>query len=443
MNGTAGLTVLAGCALALLAPAMAWAQSGDAIVYRIKPGDTLSSLGQAMVAGRRDTREVARINRIRDVDLIYARAPLQIPRRVLRAVETPARVEAFSGQITVSDRGGARAPRLGDQLGEGATIVTGRNSFVTLRLSDASTIALPSQSTVQISRLRRVVLTGAVEREFKLQGGRARAKVTPMPNADSTFRVRTPVSHAAVRGTAFRSAYDEATGIALTEVDEGKVVVTAGDAQRKRELLLTPRYGAAVGASVSTGATALLEAPALADPGRTQTGPTLQFAIVPLAEAKGYRIEIARDAGLLDPIAEDASASPQLTFPSLPAGMYFARVAALDAQGLEGTSRVYAFERRRNSVAGTLLQSGTGRARRYQFKWDAEADGEPIFRFQLRRSGDPVPLVDQVGLKDRGITVANLLPGSYSWRVMSVIAGDGKPLAIWTPEMSFEVAKRR
>lgn len=362
---------------------------------------------------------------------------------MLRDVRTPAKVEAFSGQVVRRDGAGTGETmvRLGDQVGEGAQIVTGRNSFLTLRLSDGSTVAFPSQSTVRIMRLRRIVLTGTIEREFELQNGRARATVTPMPDANSTFRVLTPITHAAVRGTAFRSAYDAGTGIGVTAVDEGTVAVDANDAPKAQNLLLTRGFGAVADKSSPGVAIALLDAPALVNPGLVQTGPALQFALAPLPGAKAYRIEIARDGGLLDPIAEEVSDLPNFTLASQPSGTYFARVSAIDEHGLEGKARTYAFERRRNSVTGSLLKSGSGRRNSFQFKWNADADGKPMFRFQLRRSDDSAPMVDELGLTDSAITIANLAPGAYAWRVMSIIEADGKIFKTWMPEQTFELAK--
>jgi len=66
-----------------------------------------------------------------------------------------------------------------------------------------------------------------------------------------------------------------------------------------------------------------------------------------------------------------------------------------------------------------------------------------ISEFQLRRSGDTVPLVDEPGLKDTSIALTRLPPGSYSWRVMSTIPGAGQVIETWMPEQSFEVARRR
>lgn len=419
------------------------ASDGDTFVYRIRPGDTLYALGEALIGGQRTISEIARLNRIRDVDLIYARTPLLIPRRVLRVTETPARVEAFSGTVTVSGPSGATTPQRGDLLTEGATVTTGRNSFVTLRLSDQSTVALPSQSSVRIVRLRRVNLTGTVERLFQLQNGRAKAQVTPMPDPRSTFRVNTPVSHAAVRGTIFRAAYDEMTHIALTEVDEGKVAVTTLRGPKGRESLVLPRQGIAIGSPIGTNVSALLDPPTMVEAGRPQTGAKLEFALTPVPGAQKYRIEIARDAALLDLITEEVSDQPAFVLGPLPPGTYFTRVAAIDIKGLEGTSRIYAFERRRNDLSGLLLRSGSGGRRRYQFKWNAETDGDPTFRFQLRRSGDTVPLVDEHGLKETGVVVTKLPPGHYSWRVQSIIAGQDWLIESWMPEQTFEVARRR
>jgi len=331
---------------------------------------------------------------------------------------------------------------MSEELGEGVIIITGRNSFVTLRLSDGSILALPSQSTMKILRLRRIFLTGAIERDFKLLQGRTKARVMPMPDDGSTFRVQTPVSHAAVRGTLFRSAYDRATGVALTEVDEGSVLVTATN-KPLRKLVLQSNLGSAVGSSMGFDPVHLLGPPELRNAGAVQTEEKLHFSLSPVQNAERYRVEIARDAALLDPIAEEISNDLDFTFDSQPAGIYFAKVAALDKLGLEGASRTYSFERRRNGVNGALQQRGQRRKRYYLFKWEAIADGEPVFRFTLHRIGDATPMVDELGLKDQMLSITDLPPGSYAWQVLSTLFIEGRAIEARMPEQTFEVAKRK
>lgn len=448
MRRQRGFLVALGLLLAAALPlgaAPAAARPADTVIYEVRRGDTLSDLDHAFLLGRQGVRTVARLNGLRDPDLIFTRRRLRIPRNLLRDERTRARVAAFRGQVTVERAGRSVPVAVGQDLDETTALVTGRDSFVTLRLADGSTVAIPSQTSFRILRLRRVLLTGAVEREFGLDRGRARIKVTPMLDGNSTFRVRTPVSQAAVRGTEFRAAYDADTGVASTEVHEGKVAVTTTGTGKGHagERLLLPNFGIALGPSRDSGALPLLAAPDLVDPGRSQSGPELRFVAVPVPGATAYRAEIAPDAGLLDPLAETMSGTSELVLPAPPAGHYFVRLAAIDANGLEGNARTYSFHRRRNGLTATLFSSGRGRKARYQFKWEAEADGTPLFRFRLSRVPDGAPVVDEVALKGREIEVTALPPGEYAWRVQSTLFDEGRALESWSPEQRFVVAGRR
>lgn len=433
-------TLLAGCG-GLSAASAPQARATDTIVYQVRRGDTLSGLAGAFLSGRESIEAVARLNGIRDMDRIFTGRYLRIPRRVLRDEPATARIEAFSGDIMLNRSGSALPVKIGAELAEATGIVTGRNSFLTLRLADGSVVSIPSQTSFRLLRLRRVPLTGTVEREFGLERGRVRAKVTPMKEGDSTFRVRTPVGHAAVRGTVFRTGYDPETRVATTEVDEGKVAVAASS--RKGERLILPTFGIASGGASDSGVVPLLAAPVLIDPGRTQSSRELQFSIEPVAGAGSYRLEIARDAGILDLLEEVVADAPTFTLPALPAGDYFVRLSAIDANGLEGVPGTYAFRRRRNGLVGAMLQSGTGRKARYQFKWEAETDGTPLFRFQLRRLSDAAPMVDEIALRDRELSVTGLPPGEYTWRVLSALPDATGPIEGWSEEQRFVVAKSR
>ena len=442
------LAALAGLALLVAAPAEAAPPADPVITYQVHPGDTLYRLGRAYFPASGSLLKVARLNRIGNVRRILAGGTLRIPRALLRDEQTFARVESFSGEVMLRPGGAAFPARTGATVGEGATIETGRDGFVSLRLADDSVVSIPSLSTVRIVRLRRVLLTGALEREFAAEAGRVRARVTPMTDPGSTFRVRTPLTVSAVRGTQFRIEYLAASGTAVTGVEDGKVEVTpetpAAVGAPLPATLVLPGFGSATTAAGTSGAVALLDAPRLSDDDTLQTRPELHFTLQPVASASGYRIQLARDAGLLDLVAEDGGAGPAFTLPTLPAGTYFARISARDAGGIEGMVRTYAFDRVLNAVAGSLGVSGTGRERRYLFKWSAAADGTPQYRFQLARKDDPVhPLVDEAMGGVTELSVTSLPPGEYAWRVLSLLPRGGKVIRAWTGEQSFEVAGRK
>ena len=420
------------------------------ILYPVRPGDTLFQLARTYLAGDKAVRSVRRINRIPGNSLILAGRPLRVPRSALRDEPTSARVDSFSGEVTIQPSANPPVPpRLGANLGEGAVITTGRRGFLSLRLADDSTVTIPSQTTVRITRLRRVLINNAVERAFATLGGRLRAKVTPMSDPASSFRVTTPISVSAVRGTEFRVSYDPAASRALTEVEDGKVEFAldskpagpaAGAATTMGGALLVPGFGAVAAPGGIGPAKALLAPPRLIDPDRPQTDPELAFAIAPDPQAAGYRIQIGRDAGLLDLVDEASGAEPRFTLGSLPTGTYFVRVAALDAEGAEGRGKTYAFDRVLNSVSGAAVAEG----RRYRFKWSSVADGKPQFRFRLtRKDRRDLPVVDEAMGGATELSITQLRPGEYTWRVLSMVPFGDKVITAWSAEQGFEVTAGR
>ena len=427
------------------------------VAYPVKPGDTLYHLSQTYLTGPNSLERVRRLNRVPTNSLIVAGRNLRLPRSVLRDEPITAKVDSFSGEVVLRGSTGAVAPRVGSDLVEGMVIETGRRGFLSLRLADDSTVTIPSQSTVRIARLRRVLINQAVEREFATLGGRVRARVTPMGDPASSFRVTTPITVSAVRGTEFRVSYDAQTDRALTEVEEGKVqfdaaagpaaqaapaLAAAGTAApgTPRGSLLVPGFGAVAGRLGMSQARALLDAPRLVDPDRPQTDPDLAFAVVPDGTAAGFRVQIGRDAGLLDLVDEASGADPRFTMAGLPTGTYFVRVSALDADGAEGRGRTYAFDRVLNGVSGAATAEG----RRYRFKWTSVAAGTPQFRFRLTRKDRPdVPLVDEAMGSAKEIAVTALRPGEYSWRVLSLVPFGDKVIATWSAEQGFEVTGRK
>ena len=435
---TAALAALAASTAHGAAPAPA-----PAVAYTMQRGDSLFALWRAYFTGPTAVREVRAINHIGNVRRISTGKVLQIPRRLLRDEMSPAKLETFSGPVVIRSGGAAHAAQVGETLGEGAEVECGRNAFATLRLADGSALSIPSQSGLRLAWLRKVRLTGALEREIAVTAGKLRAKVTPMTNPDSSFRVVTPVAVSAVRGTEFRVDFDEAAAFSASQVDEGKVAFdepAAGSA-----LMLPSGFGAADAGGKSTGVVKLLPPPGLVDADKVQSEDLLHFAIAPMAAATRYRLQLARDAGFLEQIGEQTGADPAFTLPSIPADSYFIRVSAYDGYGLEGLSATYTFERRRNLVSGKADGAAPGE-RRLRFRWDGTVDGTPQYRFQLVRQGAPgvtpdVPVVDEAGLTATVLSVSNLPPGDYAWRVCSTILVKGKVVATWTAPQRLHLGK--
>ena len=420
-------------ALAIFAlPAGGYAASAEkaaSISYRVVQGDNLYTLAERYFSKTGDYIVVQRLNKVADPRRLRIGSLLTIPRPLLRQVPVEAVVQSFRGTVFIGPAENRRPAAIGMKVREGDLIQTSEKSFITLRLPDDSHVALPSQTTLRVQRMRRTLLAGDVERSFRIERGRANATVTPQDNPDSDFRISTPVAVSAVRGTRFRMRYDPDGDRATSEVLEGQVMFSAE--RSNQEQLLPAGFGTANGLD---NPISLLPAPELLAPGRIQDDEDLRFALKPLSGAVGYNVQIAQDAGFLDVLDETSISSAEAVLRSLADGNYFVRLTGIDANGLEGFPATYAFYRRLNRLTASLEEKRVGRYHQYLFRWNAPDAPDAQFRFQLSAKPDgSAPLIDEIGLTGTSFVVTDLPAGMYYWRVKTVDVTGGRIHEKWTP----------
>lgn len=417
-------------------PAPPSPDAGETIVYVVRKGDTLYRLTNSFVVPPRTWRSLLGLARIRDPRQLPVGRRIAVPRAWLRYAPEPARLASYRGTVRLTAGGRAVAPAIGALVGEGAEIATAANSFVTLVLADRSKIVLPSQSRVRVRQLRRVLLTGTIDYRIEVQGGRLETKVAPLDGPDARYRIQTPVSMTAVRGTEFRVAYAPERNVAATEVLEGVVSIT-GTAGAGKGTTLQPSNGATVDRSGVVRTEKLLSAPDLDDPGRIQTRDAVEFRTSPIAGATGYRAVIAADAGFVENLAEQLSGDGRFAFADIPNGRQFVRVWAIAPSGLEGMAQSYGFTRRLASIHGAVEAGDDG----YRFRWFGAGGGTRRYHFQLMRgSPDARPTVDQVGLSSDTITLGNLPADVYYWRVGVLQVENGESVESWTDPEKLTIA---
>lgn len=402
------------------------------VAYVTLAGDTLYDVAQRYLADTHAWRVVARLNHVSAPRLLPPGTTLRLPLRLLRRDATPVSVIATSGLVTtrVHEPGAAGAPavplRLGRILGENDMVSTGPDGFATLELADGTYVSLTPNSSIVFSILRKMAMTGIQERVIELEKGEVTNEVTHAKQPGDRFEVRTPAIVAGVRGTHFR--VNVMPSMTAVEVLDGKVAVGASahamPAKAQWDAKGSEFLGAGEGsATPSDGAVGaarpLLPAPTLRHPAKVQDASVVRFEIEPATGATAYRVQIARDADLLDLIREVRVQAPSATFSDLPDGTYFVRVSAIDAAGLEGLPRVYAFERRTNELSASGAQrAGT---HDYRFLWRASrADANTRFRLILSQHEDMHdPIVDAVDLSGNSLVVSDLPAGDYYWRVVA------------------------
>lgn len=422
MSGTAALLLALVGAVPVAPPVQA------PVRYTVKSGDTLITLAGKWFVRRDAWPAVQRLNRIADPVRMPVGKVLSIPRELLKSEPAGAKVVAFRGAVTLA----GKAPTLNAPVREGMAIATGIGGSITIECADGSRFSLPSQTQVGIARLRRILLTGDLDRVFATSQGRGEWRVSPAPTPDSRFMVTTPVSVSAVRGTGFRVGYD---GAAAVGVVEGNVGVSGSDAAEPTSL---PKgKGVAVTATGVGTPVDLLRAPEIQRAGATQSGRRLRFRIDPVSGAQGYVVEIGSDAGLIDRVAEIRGSGDEAAFDSLPDGSYFVRAAATDPNGIDGFAKTWAFER---LALGAKPPEAFGRGMR--FRWSGGDDSVRTYRFSLYTDEAATrAVIDRDGLLETGFTVTELKPGTYWWRVVLTKFSSGKAIVATGELQSFTIAK--
>jgi hypothetical protein len=147
--------------------------------------------------------------------VVMAAAALMVAVGVCGFGQTEAVVQAVSGRVEVMQPGGAWvAAAPGMKLGLGATVSTSFQSEATLALG-ASVLYVRPLTRMRVDQLAQQGNT--VSTELYLRVGRVRAEVKGAEGLRQDFKVRSAISTAAVRGTAFD--YDGVN----TNVDDGVV----------------------------------------------------------------------------------------------------------------------------------------------------------------------------------------------------------------------------
>lgn len=408
------------------------APGAEVILYRVRAGDNLYDLATRYFIRVESFATVQRLNAITNPRRLKPGSLIRIPRSLLRQEPLRATVQSYRGNVTV-ERGAARqAIAIGMRLGEGDLLETAERSFVSLRLPDDSTVAMPSSSSVRIQRLRRTVLGGTIDRLFMILKGRAGAAVTPMNDPASRFDMSTPMAVSAVRGTEFRMSFDPGARRATTEVTQGKITFSAasqGSVASQGAQLVPAGFGIATDLAEPV---ALLHGPEIVHPGRVQADERLRFELKPVQGAIRYRAQVSRDAGFLELLDDVEVAVPLVYLGPLANGTYFVRVTAVDARGLEGMPTTYGFERRLNRVEASVESLRMGRHREYLFRWRTPDAPSAQYRFQLFAGPRNELIIDEAGLTSTSIVVADLPDGSYRWRVMTLQFAGARAYDAWS-----------
>ncbi len=435
-------------------PTHAASKSPETTIYVTRSGDSLYDIAQRYLRDPADWTQLARLNRVSAPRRLKPGTALRVPVALLRQDGLSARVIATSGPASHTFGSGPQLPLIvGANLVEGEHVQTGDNGFATLEMADGSHLVIPPGTVLDLATLRQTALTGSTDRIVNLQHGEVNTEVTHATKKDDRFQIRSPSVVAGVRGTSFRVNYDGDKGSTAVEVLEGAVGVDAASSGQAASVapapgmplaastqLVAARHGSLTLAGRAVGTPVpLLDAPELRNPAKIQDDAVVAFDLAPMTLAHGYRVQVGRDAGLLDLIRDLRTDNAHVDVGSLDDGTYFVRLTAIDENGLEGMPSTYAFERRRVSLDATAGR--VENSRDYAFRWFVNRSaGDTRFRFVLAASPDlGTPLVDRTDIKDGQIVVRDLPKGVYYWSVIAEQFEGGRYYQKASPVQSFRL----
>lgn len=332
---------------AWIAPAGAQPPPGTNIEYVTRSGDTMIGIARRyLIDGKlpQIQRALQEHNQLKNADRINPGQIIRIPENWV--LDEAGRMELINVQGDVQSKG--QPVQSGAPIVSGDDLRTGPNAYATVKLADGSTLVLQPGSTLTIDSVRKSPLVASPGATFTLQNGRVEASVPRRAVGGGRFEVRTPIAVAAVRGTKFRVASDEARRSATSEVLEGAVQVN--DAGNLGSVSVPDGYGTkVVEGSPPAPPRALLPAPRLWGGVRLVVRKPARLNFTALTGAVAYRLLIARGADFSDVVSELTFQGAEIAMPDLPNGAYFVKVRGIDDLGLEG----------RDSVADLVVNAGT------------------------------------------------------------------------------------
>lgn len=392
-------------------------------LYTVKPGDTVWDISHTLLKDWRYWDDILRHNNISNAATIRPGTKIAIPLYIVREEMAEVRVEHVSGGVeVVFGNNGRQLPlKPGMSLVAGDRVITGEKSTALFSLEDKSSILLQEQSELEFTRIR--VLGGeshkSMDAKLHVRRGRMNMNANPSHVPDSVFEITTASASSAVRGTNFRIGIEKES--TRTEVLDGLVNVgnTFGNVDVPKNF----------------GTVAQKDGPPI-KPVKLLPPPDLEKfpsvigylpTVVPLdslAQAQSYRVQIATDQNFLEIRLDRVIKGRLMVDHQFEDAAYYVRVRGVDANGLEGNNAIKAFRidarpeapMVRAPLSGQVLHAGS-----VAFSW-AEVEDVDSYLFELARDEEFTAVLEKQTLDDTDISVEIADPGTYFFRLSSIIS---------------------
>lgn len=432
------IAILTGIIFFLL-PLYADAYSEATVDITILKSDSLINICKEYLENPGKWREIAKINRLKNPDLIYPGQVIHIPVSLLKGVPADGVVSFVKGTAEVQPQGSKewKSLSLNDRVKEGSKIRTDDQSAVEITFEDGNSFLQSSNTTIGLSTARKTKADLARYKLF-LGIGKTITKIKSATGRESRFEIETPSSVCAVRGTVFRTSVD-ADDATRSEVLQGMVDVAAMDHKVK--------VNEGEGTLVKKGEPPLSPIKLLPPPEITNLLPIyknipLRFELRHLEGAVSYRALLSKDPDFKDIIKEKtlAPGEPFMIY-GINDGAYFLQVRGIDSLGLEGLPSETSVIKIRTNPLPPLIESPVDGSKykdgHFTFKWLKVNEAA---RYQIQIAEDKnfnKIILEGADIKNTGIKAQDLDIGTYYFRIRSVAADNYQ--GEWSDVLSFTI----
>ena len=424
--------------IVFLSPVSSRAFSEEVVEITVVEGDCLIKIAEEYLEYPHQWREVARINRLKNPDLIHPHQVVVIPVRLLRGIPCDGMVSFVQGSVRIQGRDSEEwgPVFIHDRVKEGSRIKTDDRSSVEIVFDNGTSCLQKSNTLTGFLKMRKK--GDSYEQRLSLQRGRTITRILKATGREPRFEIETPSAVCAARGTFFRTSVD-VNNFTRSEVLEGKAEVEAvmkkqiiaegeGTLVRKGEPPLEPRK--------------LSPPPKMRLDKMPYNKLPLRFAFDPVEGAVSYRIWITKDRDGKDILFENVvRPNENVAIQDLEDGTYFLYALSIDEIGLEGISgEPQEICVRVNPLPPFISQPASSaeyREKSLQCSWLAVKDAV-AYQIQVSQDAAFQQIVDESSeITGTEFKTRELDYGSYYFRIRSV-AEDGCEGA-WSDAIHFSV----
>lgn len=394
------------------------------IEVTVVQGDCLISICERYLESPGQWRNIARINKLKNPDLIYPGQVLLFPAKLLKGVPIDGTVKFLRGNASVQVKGVDewRTILLNDRIQEGSIVKTGKESSLDVAFEDGAYWTQRSDTVLGVTHARKK--GDFYFHKLFLGSGKAIMNIKRATGRESRFEIDTPSAVCAARGTEFRTSVDT-DEITRSEVLEGIIDVEAvhrfvtvkegeGTIVKKGEPPQAPKK--------------LLQPPQIVDRKTIYKRMPFELALEGIEGAVSYRIITAKDRGMREVLNEQVmKPGDRVIVAELEDGTYYLQTQSMDNEGLEGlSSAAFEITVRVNPVPPfiqTPMDGGEYRERIHHSEWLKVKDAA-AYHLQIAKDNEFSMIVqDRTDIHETEFKTEALEYREYYFRVSS-IAGD-------------------